>query len=236
VLANFVLYVVWWWNAPSATVLDQLAGDPRRAPWSLVTFILLEPGLLFGWFNVLLPVYLIVLFWLGGDLEWRWGSKSYAGFVAGSSAVSYLAVYTVTGHALTGPAPVLANMTMAWITLHPDYQLRVMFMFTLRPGFFRWCTLALVLLSSGFYARFLPGLSSLAGPLLSWWWASRIATASEKPRFVLIQGGRLDPGPTSFEETEIDRILDKIAREGLAALSAQERDLLDSKSRQLRRD
>ncbi len=73
------------------------------------------------------------------------------------------------------------------------------------------------------------------GPLLSWWWASRIPTASDKPRFVLIQGGCVAPEPV-FEETEIDRILDKITRQGLASLSVPERDLLDSKSRQLRRD
>lgn len=239
VLANIVLYLVWW---AGDSGLERLAGDPRTAPWSMVTFGLLEPHALVGaaledlvW-GTGITLCLCFLFWLGGDLEKCWGTPRYSLFLLGTSATSYLVVFTCTGHRLTGPAPLLANLFMAWLTHNASYERRVMFMFTLRLGFFRWVTLGLVLLSTGLYTRFLPGLSALVGPLLSWWWSGKLRPEGERPRFQVIEGGyQEEEEEPDWEEDEIDRILDKISREGMNSLTAAERDLLDSKSQRLRR-
>jgi hypothetical protein len=250
VLANVVLYMVFWWSltledSTWLTRLLKLAGDPRIAPWSMLTFGLLEPRVLMGpaiqcmvWASVIVSC-LVCIFWMGGDLEKSWGTPRYALFLAGTSATSYLVVYTVTRHSLTGPAPLLANLILAWLTQNRDYQLRVMFMFTLTLGFFRWVTLGLVLLSTVFYAQpVVLGFSALAGPLLSWWWASKLRPQKARPQFQVIDcdyEDEEDEDEPTWVDSEIDRILDKIAKEGMNALTAQERDLLDSKSQQLRR-
>lgn len=248
-LANVVLNLVFWWSltledARWTTGLRNLAGDPRTAPWSMLTFGLLEP-MAFAGPDMVSAIFCVLclasLLWLGGDLEKIWGTRRFAFFLAGTSAVSYLVVFTVTGHRLTGPAPLLANLVLAWLTQNADYQQRVMFMLTLRLGFFRWFTLGCVLLSTGLYARTpVHGLAALVGPLLSWWWASRLRPQKARRQFQVIEGGYqeeedVDEGPT-WAEAEIDRILDKIAAEGMNALTPQERDLLDSKSQQLRRN
>ncbi len=250
-VANIVLYLVFWWSQtepdPAWTKrLHALAGDPRTAPWSLLTFCLLEPHLLVGaalpdmFYGVVLVLMVAFVLWIGGDLEKSWGVRRYGWFLAGTSAASYLVVYTVTGHALTGLAPLAANLFLAWLTQNAEYELRVMFMFTLRLGFFRWVTLGLVLLSSLLYVTHpLLGLSSLAGPLLSWWWARKLRPLGARPQFQLIQGGyeddEDDEDQPTWADTEIDRILDKIRAEGMSSLTAQERDLLDARSSQLRR-
>lgn len=246
VLANVVLYLTWWATYPNVGWLGKLHGSPRTAPWSLLTFFFLEPhpyaGVVLGdmFWGLFVVIAVASVFWLGGDLEKSWGTPRFTLFLAGTSAASYLVVYTVTGHALTGLAPVLANLVLAWLTQNATYELRVMFMFTLSLGFFRWVTLGMVLLSTLFYTSLLPGLSALVGPLLSWWWAGQLRPRDERPRLQVLEGGlhlyEEMPGEPTWADAEIDRILDKIRDEGMDSLTAQERELLDSRSRQLRRE
>lgn len=113
---------------------------------------------------------------------------------------------------------------------------------------------ALLMLGAWFWASrqsLTPSRSSGPTRGLSQWWADR-QKARRKGRFQLLEGGSTLASPPRFAalqsttppppkvddaaEKELDRILDKIRFEGMAALTEAERATLDSQSRRLRGD
>ncbi len=229
---------------------------PGFAPLTLLTHpfafgaFLPWGGLLFLFFECL------VLWMFGGELEQEWGRHNFlklfllglaAGVLFGFAASWFLPI-VVYGFG-AGTSAVLAAYAMIW----PDRQALLFFVIPIRM---KWLVLVIfvMLLLTDFQNQFLPMLGgALAGALFVYYYARRgrqSATVAGRVGGSAAAGGvvgvfqeklrkrRLARKQAEIDrriemKAEVDRLLEKISKDGIRSLSRKERRFLDRASTEL---
>ncbi len=245
---NVVTYVLCFLYQPARLYL---ANDPRIFPWTAVTYSLLDLSMPLFWF-----ISLAFFWWVGSFLEQSWGTRKFT--------LAWL-VCALLGEAFTLGLTGLPAMSMwypfsmllvAWTVLNRGATINLYMVFPISSTVFRWLTIASVVYFMG-SRNPVVGLAATIPCFVLWWYAKQapgrrllpFATRS-KPKPKSRAKLNLVPSepapktvvplpatptiPTALEK-DIDRILDKIRLEGMAALTPEEKNLLDEHSSRLRR-
>jgi hypothetical protein len=217
--------------------------DLRHAPWTLLTYPLYTPQRPI-WF--LFTLY--VLHWIGRDLEPAWGTRKFAAVALALTMVCGLSLNLlppllgVAGLPLAGLEQPLTALFVMWAMLNPMATVLFMMIIPIQARVLGYATLVLIYFDTGPIL----GFFALLGPLLGWLYVYRSRSVRVKPRpkqkLRVIEGGRKDaptaPRKVSFQpsmsELEVDRILEKIQKDGMVALTPEEKSTLESHSRRLR--
>jgi len=219
--------------------------------WQPITYMFLHGGLFHLLFNM------FVLWMFGAEIERIWGSRGFLRYYLvcglGAAGLSFLFNF---GSVLIGASGAVYGVLLAFGLLFPNRYIYLWFFIPVRAKY----------LVAGLAAiEFLAGISGPAdgighaahlGGMVTGWvylkWGrgggspvERLMSRFRKRRFEVIDGGRsakkAEPDASGHaagpaREAEIDRILDKISRQGLDSLSPEEERILDEASRRPRRD
>lgn len=137
-------------------------------PWSVLTYPIL------GECGILCLIFSVYWLWIvGSSLERSWGTRGFALFFFGISAVSALGLYvgaTILGERvnLANIALPLAAVTIAWAMLNPEQQILFMFVIPLKLKHLALLDAALVFLWFG-QQNILLGVFGLVGCAASYW-------------------------------------------------------------------
>jgi len=206
--------------------------------WRVFTYGLVnQPSIWFA-FEVLMIV------WFGREVEKFFGRRKF--FVLyGCLYLIPPALFTVLGlwrpNALAGESAGFA-LFLAFATLHPNAQI----LFSLLAKWVAWILLAIYALQALSAHDWLGMISLLATAGFAYgfvlWQMGRFQFSAFRPRLAAASGRRpavrTEPSRVVYLDDasrEVDALLDKIARSGLASLSAQERATLEAARDRLRR-
>ncbi len=245
-VAAYVVQTVVWSSGGGGWVVRELAlsrtGIRNGRVWQLFTYQLLHGGL--GH----LAMNMLALALLGPEVAQTLGPTRFAVLYVGSGLLGGLGYVLLDRHPCLGASGAVFGVMAAFATLYPRRPMTLLLLpfFTL-PAWLMVLgiiLLELLYLIQGFqggvahaahlagavagavYARTVmrsPG-GGLRDTLREWWERVRRSAARES----------WDRDPDAPPAEEIDRILDKVARGGLDALTRRERELLDAASRRLR--
>jgi len=203
--------------------------------WQLVTYMFLHGGLLHVFFNMLF------LWMMGSELERYWGSREFVRYylVTGVGAgVINMLVQPHLAVPIIGASGAIFGLIIAFGMAFPDRELLLYFFIRIKAKHFAVLVglielISLFALPHAGIARFahLGGLvvgyvylkwESITYPARRWYRRSRSRAAEAARRRVEERERKM--------QAEVDRILDKIGREGLGSLSGRERDFLEKQS------
>ncbi len=248
------------WLIRSATLFGLLAFQPARLlyqPWTLVTYMFVHGDFWHLFFNML------ALFFFGPPLEERWGSREFLKYYLicglGGAALSFVFAWNA---AVVGASAAVYGVMLAFAMNWPNAPIYVMGIFPIKAKWLVGIFVALTLMSAmgraqdgvahfahlgGFVTGFLYlKLDYRISQGMGWW--KKKLSSRHRHRFTVIPGdsGNVRPPSNSSSRTrrreeerlldEVDRVLDKISKAGLASLSAEERRLLDEVSRRYRQN
>ncbi|HUH13033.1 MAG TPA: rhomboid family intramembrane serine protease [Longimicrobiales bacterium] len=250
-IANGVVFLVLWVLPFLRPYLWFVASDVLVQPWTLLTYMFVHAGLWHLLFNML------GLFFFGPPLESRWGSREFLKYyLICGVAGALLSLLFAPNAAIVGASGAVLGVMLAFAMNWPDSPIYIWGIFPVKA---KWLVLIIGLftvMSAVEGARdgvahfaHLGGL--VAGLIyLKMDWRGSGSLGSLKKRVtrsrirVVEERGRSDapPRPSTrrrpVEEEQllddVDRVLDKISREGMASLSEEERALLDHVSRRYR--
>lgn len=222
-------------------------------PWGALTYLFVHDGFGHLFFNML------VLFFFGPPLESRWGGREFLQYyiVCGLGGVALSFLLAPTG--IVGASAAMYGLMLAFAMSWPDAPIYIWGIFPVQA---KWLMAGLFAMTV-FYA-FGPGGGGIAhmahlGGIVSGFvylkldWRPREKLAALKQRSA--RAARLLAIVPRDEETQtasahaagswrtadegqlldaVDRVLDKISAEGMSALTAEERRLLDEVSRRHR--
>jgi membrane associated rhomboid family serine protease len=238
ILINMVLYIVTYF-APAAyirlfgLVPAHLLG--RGYIWQLVTYMFLHGGLLHLFFNMLF------LWMLGSELERYWGSREFVKYYlvtgVGAGVINAL-VQPHSGVPIIGASGAVFGLIIAFGMAFPNRELLLYFVIRIKAKHFAVLIgllelISLFALPNAGVARFahLGGLvvgyfylkwEKFSYPLRRWYARGRLKVEDSARRREEEKGRKT--------QAEVDRILDKIGREGLDSLTPRERDFLQKQS------
>ncbi|HEX7091011.1 MAG TPA: rhomboid family intramembrane serine protease [Longimicrobiales bacterium] len=254
-IANVVVFfALWLVDNPALTAL--LVFKPARLlfePWTLVTYMFVHGSFWHLFFNML------ALFFFGPPLEERWGSREFLKYYLicglGGAALSFLFAWHSS---IVGASAAVYGVMLAFAMNWPDAPIYIWGIFPIKAKWLVAIFVGLSLMSAVSGARdgvahfahlggFAAGFLYLK---LDWRLSHRFARWKkmlnrQRHRLTVIPGDRGKPRPTDTrarrreEERlldEVDRVLDKISKAGLASLTAEERRLLDEVSRRYRQN
>ena len=254
VLVNLIVFlmepVVFGSMAPHGLALVPREALAKGMVWELFTYMFLHGGFMHLFFNM------FGLLMFGPDLERWWGSRNFTKYYlitgVGAGVVQVLTAYLFPGG---GPYPAYLIPTIGasgaifgvLVAFGMAFPERTVLLFLIVPVSARTMviifgllelTMALQYQGGGGVARFahlggmLVGYLYLRQETLLWkgkrWWRQ-------------VRGGRFRRTARRNEETdpalraEIDRILDKISREGMGSLTRREREMLAESAERARR-
>ncbi len=197
--------------------------------WQLVTYLFLHGGAFHLLFN------LFTLWMFGRELEGVWGQREFLKyyFLCGIGAGILTVLLTFNSPVPTiGASGAIFGILLAYGLTFPDRQVFLYFIFPIRAKYLIWIFTGLELLVSfsytsdgiGHFAHLggmLAGFLYLRGGKL---WAR--LQPQERPRFRVIETKPRRPGL----DEEVDRILDKVSKQGVESLTPEERATLDEAS------
>lgn len=205
--------------------------------WQFLTYMFLHGGLLHLLFNM------FALWMFGGEIESLWGRRRFLEYYLICGLGGGL-TYTLTAWGsttpLVGASGAIFGILLAYGLLFPDRQILLYFIIPIKARWFVVLFGALELLAAwqgaggniGHFAHLggmLFGYLYLKAGLqrggLDAAWRRRRA----RSRLRVLESER--PVPPRPEATEVDRILEKISRQGLTSLTEQEKDVLRSAGR-----
>ena len=260
-IANVSVFVVTALLPNLGNVLFQWFGlipylvNHRLMVWQFFTYMFLHGGMGHIFFNM------FALWMFGAELEYNWGYKDFLKYYFICGVGGGLLVWFTSFTPLTNPfvptigaSGAIFGLLVAYGLMWPD---RLIFIWGILP----MKALHLVILFGAIDV--LSGLSNAGGNIayfahvgggliglfyLKFWWRLQIqiegfVNRMKRRRFTVINGGR--SGKTDYNKNsdgdghpdfseEVDRILDKIAREGLSSLTDRERAILDRASNRKR--
>lgn len=217
--------------------------------WTVVSYVLFNPPSLW----LLLTSYLLYAF--GSEVEKHLGRNTFVNLLVWlllSAPALLLLIGWVFGRdaALMGIYGVEFGVFLAFATLYPRAQISLIIL-TLEVWILAVAIVGVGLLSA-LASRDLPMLAQLIGsalvpycfirhhqgrewfPFLSKWWNKRKA-----PKLCVVPRNGKAARPVRDAEivdprAEVDRILEKIANEGISSLSEREKQILDEASRRMK--
>ena len=238
ILINMVLYIVQYFAPPGYLKLFGLVPAyvlGRGYIWQLVTYMFLHGGFLHILFNMLF------LWMLGSELERYWGSREFVKYYlvtgAGAGVINML-VQPHSAVPIIGASGAVFGLIIAFGMAFPDRELLLYFVFRIKAKHFAVLIglielISLFALPNAGIARF----AHLGGLVVGYFYLKWERFSYPFRR--LYGRGKLrmeDSARRRGEEkerkvqAEVDRILDKIGRDGLNSLTDRERDFLQKQS------
>jgi len=214
--------------------------------WQLFTYMFLHGGFMHIGFNM------FALWMFGTELEYNWGTRDFLKFYIVSGIGGGVLVWLTSFVGLTDPAShtigasgAIFGLLVAYGLMWPD---RIILLFGILPMralqmviIFGVISLFQGLTRTGgniaVFAHLGGGVTGFLYLKFGWrvqvyieHWMKRLA----RRRFKVVKGGKGKAGSDSQSypdlDDEVDRILDKIAREGMGSLDDRERRILDRAS------
>jgi len=260
-IANISVFVVTALLPNLGNVLYQWFGlipylvNHRLMVWQFFTYMFLHGGMGHIFFNM------FALWMFGAELEYNWGHRDFLKYYFICGVGGGLLVWLTSFVGLSNPfvptigaSGAIFGLLVAYGLMWPD---RLIFIWGILP----MKALHLVILFGAI--DILSGLSNAGGNIayfahvgggligllyLKFWWRLQIhfegfVNRMKRRRFTVIDGG--GSKKTGYDKKsdgdghpdfsgEVDRILDKIAREGLSSLTDRERAILDRASKRKR--
>lgn len=220
------------------TALFALNGEAIRhgAIWQFVTYMFLHGPL----FHLLLNM--LMLYFIGPETERTMGTRPFTimYFLSGILAGAGWLLLSPT-NSCYGASGAVFGVLASFATLYPQRQITLLLFFIIPMTMKAWVmvvgmvTLELVLLVQHPGGGGIAHSAHLAGALVGYIF-TRVLRGQGMPHFHLRRGPKLnvlhrEPPPTPDYRAEVDRVLDKIAREGVQSLNRSERELLERASR-----
>ncbi len=207
--------------------------------WGVFTYMFLHAGILHLLMNML------VLFFLGPETERAMGPVRFLRLYLLSGVLGGLGwvLLTDVGYCV-GASGAIYGIIGAFAALFPHRPITLLLFFVLPITMPAWVlavglgVIELFVLISHESQGGVANAAHLAGGIAGYMYALALLRPTalyrlmrwrpgRKPRLTVVQGGRKEePSPR-----EVDRILDKIAREGMSSLTRQEREILENVSR-----
>lgn len=224
-------------------------------PSQILTHIFLSgSGGLNGFLNLLFET--LILWSFGSELERTWGSNHFLSFftagLAGGALLSGVVSYTLLpGMVIYGFGAGVASVMVGYAILWPDRRALFFFFFPIRM---KWLILILLLLMGFMGPReqmVLYSGGAFGGAIFLYYYVKKgrlygYKSPSSTSLLVTMQTRirervrkrKLDKKRREIEKRihmkdEVDRLLDKISKEGITALTKKEKEFLDSASREL---
>lgn len=200
--------------------------------WQIVTYMFLHGGFLHIFFNMLF------LWMMGSEIERLWGSKEFLKyyFITGSGAgLVNVLVQPRSTIPTIGASGAIFGLIIAFALAFPDREILLYFFIRIKAKYFAVLVgllelLALFLLPNATIARF----AHLGGLVIGYVYIrrERIAYLIRRKSTSWTQVGleaaqRREQARRARIKAEVDRILDKISKEGTTSLSDQEREFLE---------
>ncbi|MFC1514856.1 rhomboid family intramembrane serine protease [Candidatus Omnitrophota bacterium] len=210
----------------------------RFMVWQVVTYMFIHAGL---WH---LAINMLMLWFFGPALEYRWGTKQFLFyyFICGIGAGLCSVLFSLNSVLpIVGASGAIFGILVAFALNFPDSQIQLFFIFPMKMRYAVGVLAAINLFgavsASGGSIAYIAHLGGgLSGYLylrsewlkfkLSGISLSRLGSWQKKKKTQLQQKQRQDL------EQEVDRILDKIAKQGIQSLTRGEKKILEEKSRQ----
>jgi membrane associated rhomboid family serine protease len=204
----------------------------RAFLWQIVTYMFLHASVLHIFFNMLF------LWMMGSELERHWGSREFLKYYLVTGCGAGLVNVLVQPHSSTptiGASGSIFGIIIAFALAFPDRELMLYFFIRIKAKHFAILVgalelVALLLLPNAGIARF----AHLGGLLVGYVYLKYERLAYPLKKRVLRTQAKLAEGARQREEDrqaeargEIDRILDKITREGIGALTDREKTFLE---------
>lgn len=197
--------------------------------WQLVTYMFLHGG----FFHILFNLFALWMF--GRELESIWGQREFLKFYflcgIGAGILTVLLSWNSSIPTI-GASGAIFGVLLAYGLTFPDRQVYLYFFIPIRAKYLVWIFAGIELFSSFSYTSDGIGhFAHLGGMLFGFLYlrGGKFLTRlkrSDRPRFRVIETKPRRPGL----EEEVDRILDKVSKQGVKSLTPEERAILDEAS------
>ncbi len=252
IAANAVVFVLIFAGAiPMEFAVEYLGFNVSQAwrePWTIISYMFVHGGFLHVFLNMLM------LFFFGPPLEQRWGGKEFITYYAICGVGGALFTLVFGGGTIIGASGAIYGVMLAYALNWPDNLIWIYAIFPIKAKY-----LVLILGAISFFSAFagptdgIAHLAHLGGlvvgfiylkkgwELAAHWKGLRKRWRGRRLR--VIPGGKdgtaRKGGPRRADAADeearlleiVDRLLDKIAAEGLDSLTPEERRFLDEVSR-----
>ncbi len=255
ILANAVVSLLVWTRALDYRfVVDHFGFNVSQVltePWTIITYMFVHDS---GFLHVFLNM--LMLFFFGPPLEERWGGKEFIKYytICGvGGAVFSLYMLTFGGGTIIGASGAVFGVMLAYALNWPDSLVWIYAIFPIKVKY-----LVIFLGAISFFSAFAPGgatdgvahFAHLGGLVVGYVYLKKgwqvqarwqgLNKRLRKRRLKVVNGGPSAPerrGRTGGSEEEarilevVDKLLDKIAEQGIDSLTPEERRFLDEVSR-----
>jgi membrane associated rhomboid family serine protease len=203
--------------------------------WQIFTYMFFHGSILHILFNMLF------LWMMGSEIERLWGSREFLKYYvltgAGAGLVNVL-VQPTSGIPTIGASGAIFGLIIAFAMAFPDREILLYFLIRIKAKYFAILVgflelLALFLMPSAPIARF----AHLGGLVIGYVYLKRRhlgrplkRTVSAWQRDLTDAARRREEDRREAVQAEIDRILDKINKQGISSLSDRERKFLENQS------
>jgi len=203
-----------------AFALDPSQALPEFKIYQLVTYIFLHGG----FFHIFINLFVLYIF--GRELEQRWGSGKFLTyyFVSGIGAGLITALFS--NYPVVGASGAIYGLLLAYGVLFPNRMLLLWFIIPVKAKyavvFFGLLEFFATMTSRGDGIAHITHLGGMVfgGALLALWHYSKGRKSKKKGVYL----DDLSGGP--YSPANVDRILDKVLREGVESLTDDERKIL----------
>jgi membrane associated rhomboid family serine protease len=230
-IANVVIY---FFQMTSPAFTQNFAFMPAfflRQPWTIVTYMFLHGGLGHLFFNM------IGLYFFGSRVEDRLGSNRFITlyFVSGISGALFGFIFPA--YAVIGASGAIFGVMLAYAWFWPRDQIMIYGIIPIqaRVLVIIYTIMSLVGLGGGSNTAHFAHLGGLAGAFVYLKWISthqgakkfRAKVAPKVPDQAFVNLKRVDPASVhEVNRDELNRVLDKVSKSGLASLTVDERRFL----------
>lgn len=195
---------------------------------------------------------MLILFFLGPETERAMGARTFVKLYLGAGVLGGIGWLVISGTwdaVCVGASGAVLGVLAAFATLYPHRRITLLLFFILPLTMQAWVmavglgVIELLFLLSGVQAGAVANAAHLAGGVAGFLYTRRfIHRSSEAPRPVQVRRGRPPPltvlkgkrTPPPPTREEIDRLLEKIAGQGMDSLTPAERKALEQASESLR--
>lgn len=251
-IANTVALALTWVIGP-AFVTEWFAFQPTKVllrPWTPLTYMFLHGDFWHLFWNMLL------LFFFGPPLESKWGSKEFIRYYLVCGLGGVVLSFVFVSYSIIGASAAVYGIMLAFAMAWPDALIYVWGIFPVKAkwlvGFLFVVTFFNAFAGAGGGVAHFAHLGGFVAGLVylkTDWRASQaiqnMGRAARARRFAIVPRGEKEAAqssrPIRSDEAgekrtldAVDRVLDKISAEGMASLTAQERQLLDDVSKRHR--
>jgi membrane associated rhomboid family serine protease len=204
--------------------------------WQPLSYLFLHTIGIFGFFFFLIHMY--VLSTLGRDLEHRWGSGGFLLYYLGcglAGAATALVLAPFAPSFMLGSSMALLSLLTAFATLAPGAQV-VFYFIPMTAKQLVWLVVILeVLLSAARMVPWVEAAAQLTAMAAGFWMVRRRVLDKDWRRVWRDWTHRRRAQKTQLRvvnmETEVDRILDKVLKNGAGSLTREEQELMQRYSK-----